>query len=104
MNTVKLHTQAEALRFIDTTIRQNWESSIQSNPILAGTVLGHAKIIEATEVEGHKVWQYGIEGLPVSRDGRKRWLVDTGDIFDTTIADDLNTLEKGFARLKLDLL
>jgi len=97
-NTVKLDTQIEALAFVDTVIRKNWETIIETNPLLAGTELGRAVILEETQVEGHQVWHYTIDGMPVSRDGRKRWVLDTGDTFDTTLSEDANTLEKALAK------
>lgn len=97
-NTLILSTQEAALEFVDTEIRQKWESIILKNKLLKDTQLGDVAIIEEADVEGHKVWQYTIEGLPVSRDGRKRWVLDTGATFDTTINEDSNTLEKAFAK------
>ncbi len=88
-----LHTQAEALEYIDTFIKQRWHDY---SPLLE---LGTSTILRESEVYGHTAWQYNIEGLPVSRDRRERWLLDTGALLDTTLSEDKNTLEKAFTLL-----
>lgn len=97
-NTVKLDTKSAAFTFVDTVIRKKWEVIIQTNPLLVGTDLGKTEILERAQVGDHQVWQYAIEELPTSRDGRKRWVLDTGDTFDTTLDEDANTLEKALAK------
>lgn len=100
-NDIKLDTQITALQFVDTVIRKNWETIMKTNPLLVDTELGRAVILEEAQVGGHKVWHYNIKGLPVSRDGRKRWVLDTGDTFDTTLNEDANTLKKAIEKQKL---
>ncbi len=97
-NIAKLTTREAALEFVDTVIRKKWDTEIQTNPLLSTTVLGQASIVEEVNVTDHQAWQYTIEGLPVSRDARKRWVLDTGDMIDTTLSDDADTLEKAIAK------
>ena len=35
----------------------------------------------------------------MSRDGRKRWLLDTGETIDTTLKEDENTIEKAIKKV-----
>lgn len=91
-NEIKIHDQNEALNYVTTQVRQNWSENYPE--------LGEATIAQESEVEGHKVWQYHIDGLPMSRDGRKKWLLDTGVTFDTTLNQNENTLELAYAKLR----
>ena len=87
-----INNKDDALKIVDTQIRQKW---LETNTL----ELGQAEIIQEIDFTGHKAWQYHIEGLPMSRDARKRWLVDTGETVDTTINEDENTLDKAYAKL-----
>ena len=91
-----INTKVEALEFVDTKIRQDWQELVKKYD--PQTTLGKAEILRETFVNGHKAWGYYIEGLPMSRDGRKRWLLDTGETIDTTLNEDENTIEKAFKK------
>ena len=92
-----INTKVEATEFVDTKIRQDWQEWVEKYNV--PTTLGKAEIIKETFVNGHKAWEYYIEGLPMSRDGRKRWLLDTGETIDTTLKEDENTIEKAFKKV-----
>lgn len=87
---VILRTQDEALEHINTVIRHSWEVDWPQ--------LGAASILETSSVEGHTAWSYFIEGMPVSRDNRTHWLLDTGDTLNTTLQDGESTLSSAFSQ------
>lgn len=90
----------EAFNFVDTRIRQHWLELAKQNEFLSGLKLGQATIEQEAEFDGHKVWQFHFEGLPATMDARRQWIVDTGEIIETTLNDDENTLEKAYAKLQ----
>ena len=83
-NTIALTSQQDALHYVDTVIRPRWGAWIHDS---GSPAFGEAVIIEETLRDGKKAWQYHIEGLPVSRDGRKRWVLEDGTTFDTTLSN-----------------
>lgn len=93
---VKINSIEEALRYVDTTIRKRWEVFTQN----VNYELGEATIQKEVEVMGHKAWDYYIDGLPMSRDGRRRWLLDTGETVETTLKEGENTIEKAYEKQK----
>jgi hypothetical protein len=86
----QLNSQVEALQYVDTVLRSGYGGELGGAELLSGEII----------VDGHKAWRYHIEGLPMSRDGRQRWLLDTGETFDTTFHDSDNTPEKALAKLR----
>lgn len=60
--------------------------------------LGKAEIDEEKNEKGHKAWSYYIEGMYMSADGRRRWVLDTGELVETTINQDENTIEKAYQK------
>ena len=91
-----LRTQQEAAEFIESTIKPEWLKLTLGDEQSVVLSLGDVSIEDEQQWNGRTVWQYTIAGLPVSRDGRKRWLLSTGEFFDTTITDD--TFEKAYER------
>jgi hypothetical protein len=99
---MELKSREEALNYVDTNIRNTWEKWVLDNPTLAGK-LGKAKILDESQAFGMKAWQYHIDGLPMSRDGRKRWVLSNGERVDTTLSDDEDTIEKAYSKKQKEL-
>lgn len=97
---MSINNKDEALQIVDTKVRQTWLETVKQNELLNGVQLGEATIEDEAEFNGHKAYQYHIDGLPMTRDGRKRWVVDTGETIETTLNEDENTLEKAYTKLQ----
>lgn len=96
-NSVKIYTRDEALNYVNTAIREKWDEYSKEGSLPS---LGKASLEQELQIKDHKIWQYHIEGLPQSRDRRQRWLLDTGETFDTTLNEDENTPEKALGKLQ----
>ncbi len=97
---MQVNNEDEAFNFVDTQIRQHWLEVSKKDEFISSLELGKAVILQEEDFNGHKVWQFNIEGLPMSRDGRRRWIVDTGEIIETTLDEEENTLDKAYAKLQ----
>jgi len=84
----QIPSQVEALQYVDTVVRSMHEGQLGKAELLSGEII----------VDGHKAWRYEIEGLPMFRDGRRRWLLDTGETFHTTSNETEDTPEKALAK------
>ncbi len=82
----------DALIFLDGRIRLDYASAFSMNP----ASLGRITQLQETEVNGHKVWLYNFERLPLPLEGLQRWLIDTGETISTTPAEDENTIDKAY--------
>ncbi len=91
-------TSDEALRIVDTEIRQSWLQAFQGSEFCGAIESGQVYVYEEGDFNGGKAWHYHIDGLPLSRDGRKRWLLDTGETVETTLDEDENTIEKAYVK------
>lgn len=94
-----INNKDEALQIVETKVRQTWLEAVKENELLNDVQLGEAIIKGEAEFNGHKAYQYHIDGLPMTRDGRQRWVLDTGETIETTLNEDENTLEKAYAKL-----
>ena len=46
----------------------------------------------------HKAWAYYLEGMPLSADARKFWLLDTKETVETTLNEDERTIEDAYKK------
>ncbi|MCA9323523.1 hypothetical protein KC992_00285 [Candidatus Saccharibacteria bacterium] len=93
---MQIKNKDEALGYVDTIIRENWRKYLDEHNV--DNELGKAEIDEEKNEKGHMAWSYYIEGIYMSTDGRRRWLLDTGELVETTINQDENTIEKAYLK------
>lgn len=93
---MQIKNKEEALQFVNTVVREKWQKYFDENN--AENELGKAEIDEEKKENGHWAWSYYIEGMYMSRDGRRRWVLDTGELIETTINQDENTIEKAYLK------
>lgn len=93
---MQIKNKDEALRFVDTVIRENWQKYYDEHSLK--DELGKAEIDEEKNEKGHQAWSYYIEGIYMSADGRRSWVLDTGELVETTINQDENTIEKAYLK------
>lgn len=93
---MQIKNKEEALQFVDTVVREKWQKYFDENNV--ENELGKAEIDEEKNETGHKAWSYYIDGMFMSRDGRRRWVLDTGELVETTISQDENTIKKAYLK------
>lgn len=96
MKSIIITDRSQVANYIDTKVRGSWEAELRQFGY--EPKLGNLEIISEQVVRGHKVWNYHIDGLPMSRDGRQRWLIDTGETLETTLTEDERTLEGAYLK------
>lgn len=86
---------SKPLEYVDTNVRAEWTGYW----LESGKQSGAASILKEVELEaGHKAWQYHIEGLPDEDVSLQRWLIDTGETVETSLSDDMNSIEKSYEK------
>lgn len=93
---MQIKNKDEALQFVDTVVREQWQKYFDEHNV--NDELGKAELDEEKDVMGRKAWSYYIEGIFMSMDGRRRWVLDTGELVETTINQDENTIEKAYLK------
>lgn len=87
----------DVLNYLNSTIAPSKAASFAEQGVPLS--IGEATVAEPETVAGHLVWAYGFTGVPVAPNGHETWIIDTGEVVQTSMfgADGLTeTVESAY--------